>query len=123
MRPAGVDAESHLTPFGHGLERGHLERDELHLAVLVVDPALDEEDPVRLEQVARRGVRRVESDHLDRAGEVVEADEGHWISLARRETSERADDAADRDDVAVPPAVHLGDRHVDLAAQLFPDSL
>ena len=43
VRAARVDAQAHLPALRRRLERGHLERDELRLAVLVVDAALDEQ--------------------------------------------------------------------------------
>ena len=98
----------------------HLERDELRLAVLVVDPALDEQDAILLEQVAGRGVGGVEDDHLDGAGQVVEPHERHRVALAGRDGADRADDAADRDDVAVAAGPELRQGHVGLAPQRRP---
>ena len=62
------------------------------------------------QQVARGRVDRVEDDDLDAAGDVVEAHEHHRLALLRRQLLERADDAADRDDLAVAAALELGER-------------
>src|ERR671923_55141 len=66
-----VELEPHLRPLRRRLEGNDLDRDQLRLAFLVVDPPLDDEDAVGLEQVARGAVDRVEDDRLDRAGNVV----------------------------------------------------
>ena len=55
---------------------GQLERDQLRLTLLlVVDLALDDEDPVDDAEVAPRHVGGVEDDHLGGAGRVVEREE------------------------------------------------
>src|SRR5581483_3353202 len=55
-RRARVQLEPHLLGSAIRLELAHFERDQLRLALLVVDPALDDQDPVRLEQLAAGGV-------------------------------------------------------------------
>jgi hypothetical protein len=83
----------------------------------VVDAPLHDEDAIRLEQLARRHVHRVEDDRLCRARHVVEPQEHHRLALLRRRLADGADDAADRDDVAVAPPLELDDRAVGLAPE------
>src|SRR4029079_1952391 len=52
-RLAGVDLEPHLARRYVGGELGDLDRDQLGLALLVVDPALEDEHAVGLAQLAR----------------------------------------------------------------------
>ena len=111
-RLARVDLQPHLAPLGRRLELVHLERDQLRLALLVVDAALHDEHAVGLEQVARGRVDGVEDDDLGAADDVVEPQEDHRVALLRRQLLEPRDDAADGDDLAVAPALEVGQRRV-----------
>src|SRR3712207_7551092 len=51
---------------------------------------------------------------LFRSREVVEAQEHHRLALLRRQRLDRADDPADRHDLAVPAPLDLGELAVDL---------
>ena len=128
MRPDGraprVDAKPDLAAHGRRLEGSDLDRDELRLArLLVVDTSLHDEDPVRLEVLARGGVRRVEDDDLGVAGRIVERDEDHRVAALRRHLLERRDDPAHDHDLSVAPALDLGERAVGLPLELSRDPL
>ena len=84
----------------------------------MVDAALDDEDAVRLEQLARGGVRRVEDDDLGASGRIVERDEHHRLAALRRHLLEARDDPADGHELAVAPSLEIGERAVRLAPQL-----
>jgi hypothetical protein len=84
----------------------------------VVDPALDDEDPVGLEQLPRRRVDGVEDHGFERPREIVEPQEDHRLALLRRQLLERADDPADGDDLAVPPPLDVGHPAVGLPPEL-----
>src|SRR5438105_3897928 len=119
---ARVDLEPYLAPLRHSLERRHLERDQLRLALLlVVDAALDDEHGVLDEQPAGGRVGRVEDDDLDRAGQVLELDERHRLALLRRRRPQAGDDAAREDGLALAPPLELRERGVGAAPQLVAD--
>ena len=109
MRLAGVDPELDLPTLRHRLERSQLEGDHLGLALLlVVDASLDDDDPVRHEELPRGRQDRVEDDDLRRGGEVVDAHEHHRLALLRRHLLDRTDDPADREHLTVAAALELG---------------
>ena len=89
--------------------------------LLVVDAALDDQDPVGHAELARGLVGGVEDDDLGGAGRVVEREEDHRVAALRRQVLDVGDDAADGDDLAVAAALELGERRVGLAAELLAD--
>ena len=124
-RPAPAARRCAAAPRGARccLERAHLARHELRLAcLLVVDTALHDEDAVRLEELARSRVRRVEDDHLRTAGRIVERDEHHRLAALRRHLLQSGDDAADGDELAVAPALEVREGTVGLPPQLCADA-
>ena len=89
----------------------------------MVDAGLHDEHRVGREQLARRGVDRVEDDYLRAAEHVVEPHEDHRVALLSRQLLDRRDDPRDGDDLAVAAALELGERRVGLAPQLLSDRL
>ena len=85
----------------------------------MVDPALDDEDPIGGAEVARCGIRGVEDDHLGRAGRVVEREEDHRLAALRRHLLHVGDDPAHGDDLAVAAPLELRERRVGLAPELL----
>ena len=120
-RLARVDLQVHLGRRDVGLELGHLDRDQLRLAFLVVDATLEDEHAVGLAELARGSVDRVEDDRLRAAGQVVEPQEDHRVAALGGQLLDRRDDSADRDDLAVAAALELGERAVGLAPELVAD--
>ncbi len=85
----------------------------------MVDPALDHEDPVGDAQLARQRVGRVEDDDLAAAGGIVERQEDHRLAPLGRQLLDRRDDPAHGHDLAVAPALELGEDAIGLPAQLL----
>ena len=85
----------------------------------MVDPPLDDEDPVGDAELARGLERRVEDDDLDGAGRVVELEEDHRLAALRRRVLHLGDDPADRDGLPVAAPLELPERRVGLAPQLI----
>ena len=86
-------------------------RDQLRLALLVVDPALDHEDAVGHQQLARRRVAEVEHDSVARASPERSSRRGRTpvrVALACRRCLSTLTIHAVGDNLAVAPALDVG---------------
>ena len=87
----------------------HLDRADLQLAAAQVDAAGREHDAVGLDHARHRLVHARERDHVDAAREALEPELRVGLAALRVLARDRADDAADRDEVAVAERVEVGD--------------
>jgi hypothetical protein len=118
---ARIDLQPDLGRRDVGGELRDLDRDQLRLALLVVDTSFENEYAVRLAQLPGSRVDGVEDDRLGAAAEVVETEEDHGLALLRRQLLHGRDDAADGDDLAVAAALEIGERPIALPLELARD--
>ena len=97
----GQQVELHLHPHRRSavdrkLGAGDVHGDDLGCVVAHVEPALDHDDRVFLEQVSVLAHRLGEHHHLERGTEILEHEGSHEVAALGVLPVERGDDAADR---------------------------